>query len=234
MTAWTDKLKAYQKEHNCSYKEAMIKCSSGKTKKRVRKPKKEIELDGDGLALGDAERSASLRKLLQEHGDARVIKITVLRTPVQSRTLLNIISLGQFQKNVDALGYDKIFHIGLNIELDDGYAGCIQSYATIESGATETKGEQDMIVATVRQPETLNNIFSKLEGLYGKQLYRYDAKLNNCQNFAVAFLSTSNALSTKLNTWIMQDAKSLFNNMNSYFYRFITDLKRKYDGGILA
>ena len=111
MTAWTDKLKAYQKEHNCSYKEAMIKCSSGKTKKRVRKPKKEIELDGDGLALGDAERSASLRKLLQEHGYARVIKITVLRTAVQSRTLLNIISLGQFQKNVDALGYDKIFHI---------------------------------------------------------------------------------------------------------------------------
>ena len=96
MTVWTEKLKTYQKEHNCSYKEAMIKCSSGLTKKRPKtikdkkSPKKkshqirgkfEIELGyaphsgfkGEGLGLGSAEQSASLQKLLAEHGNATVI-----------------------------------------------------------------------------------------------------------------------------------------------------------------
>ena len=34
MTVWTEKLKTNQKEHKCLNKEAMIKCSSGLTKKR--------------------------------------------------------------------------------------------------------------------------------------------------------------------------------------------------------
>ena len=239
MTAWTDKLKNYQKEHKCFYKEAMIKCSSNKTKKRPPRPrvhkitgKINIELVGDGIGLGDAERSASLQKLINEHGNATIISLIVVREPVESRKLINIISLGQFDKNINTLGYDTIFHTSLNFQLSDGTEGNIEKHETIIVGPLKTVG--DSLVSTIRSPVPLSQAIHTLEQLYGDKTYRYSALDANCQDFVIGFLSASNGLSTKLQKFVRQDAKSLMNNMNSYFYRFITDIARKYRHGVLA
>ena len=130
-----------------------------------------MELEGEGFGLGSAEQSASLQKLLAEHGNATVIGLIAVRQPIESRKLLNIISLGQFESNINTLGYDTIFHTSLNFHLSDGTQGNIEKHETILVGPLRTGG--DILNTTIRTPVSLYNVIENVERLYGDKTYRY-------------------------------------------------------------
>jgi len=191
-------------------------------------------MTGDGLALSSPEKSTSLVELLQNHGTSRVSAITALREPVQSKSLLNIISLGQLQKNMDKVGYDVLFHTSLNVELEDGYTFNIEKHDTVVVGPARSISNGDEMTAIIRFPVQLQAGMDLLERIYGKErLYRYNPLSANCQMFSAGFLSAFNGYTPRLETFIKQDSEAILQDMNTYFYQFITDLGRKYNRGIL-
>ena len=192
------------------------------------------QLHGEGLGLSEAEMSASLEQLLQSFGTEPITALTAIREPIGSRTLLNILSLGAFEKNIKTLGYDDIFHLSLNVELENGHTFNIEKHETIDVGPAKSTSNVDSMTATIREPVELHSVITNMESIYGANMYRYDALNANCQMFVEGFLASSNAYSTKLEAFVKQDAVGLLKNQSSVFYRFITDLGRKYKHGILA
>lgn len=202
------------------------------------KPKAEAQLrilhamTGEGLALSQAERPANIDKLLAEHGTSRITSITVVREPVQSRKIMDVLSMGQLEKNLSKIGYDELFHLSMNIQLDDGYTFNLGKGEIIHTGPVVSVSEADEMSATTHGQE-LQAVFDNLERiLTPNRLYRYDALTNNCQDFVKNFLAMSNAYNPKMETFIKQDANAILQNMNSYFYQFLTDIARKGREGI--
>lgn len=191
------------------------------------------QLHGEGLGLSEAEMSDSLEQLLQAYGTEPITAITAIREPVESRTLLNIVSLGSLEKNIKKLGYDELFHLSLNIELENGQTFNIEKHETVIVGPPKSVSDADAMTATVREPVELHTVITNMENIYGANMYRYDALNANCQMFVEGFLGASNAYSTKLEAFVKQNAEAILKNQSTTFYRFITDIARKWKHGIM-
>lgn len=60
-----------------------------------------------------------VRKFLQEYGEKEITEITICKTPVEKyiQTTLNVLSLGKFNKNLEKLNYDNIFHLYIYVKI---------------------------------------------------------------------------------------------------------------------
>jgi len=100
------------------------------------KKKKYSEVEGEGireiyqttkrvvskLLFGDNSLPENVIKFLKQNGDAKLINGNINRKPISSmiNKVLNVLSLGQFQQNLDNTPYDKLFHLSLDIRLSNG------------------------------------------------------------------------------------------------------------------
>ena len=63
-----------------------------------------------------------IKDYMQSNVDTEIVKMTLARKPVESShlKLLNAISLGKLQKNMDKMAYDELFHLSFELELSNG------------------------------------------------------------------------------------------------------------------
>src|ERR1700741_4595225 len=81
--------------------------------------------------LKRANYPPSFRTLLAKHGGEIVTNIDVVRTPLSTwlDLILNILSLGEFNKLKEKNNYDAYFHLNLNIMTNKG------NYFTLEKNS---------------------------------------------------------------------------------------------------
>ena len=67
-------------------------------------------------------RPGVVDRLIKQYGDKKVVQIIILRKPVNSgvQKLLNVITLGGYNKAKKEMNYDEVYHLYLNIILDNG------------------------------------------------------------------------------------------------------------------
>jgi len=79
---------------------------------------------GKGLLtdLVPAKYPTPVKAFIDSHKDWLITRITLARKPVEqgSYKLLNLISLGKLKRNQDALNYDMLYHLSLELELTNG------------------------------------------------------------------------------------------------------------------
>lgn len=180
-----------------------------------------------GLNLGDIYRTIkstiigrlrgqpALRQKLEKFGNKKIIKMEVGRDPVNKflTYVLNKISFGQLQKSLKSHSYDDLYHLYIQVMLEDGSTWKLEKVSTIrlEQGARRLEeGGQRIWIGNIPEKNlTLNKLLEGAEKIQGDSLFQYNAYSNNCQKFVSDVLRAQGLLSPELDKFINQDVRSV-------------------------
>jgi hypothetical protein len=181
--------------------------------------------------------SPSLREIISSYGDKKIINMYVCREPIFSELekIASWLSNGNYDKVKKNLYYDKMFHLFINLELEDGTYIKFEKNEEIHAEKTGTfeksqlsgEGSKCKIVDLHGKDITLNDLIKKGEELQGKsKFWNYDAVTDNCQVFVASVIKANNLLTSDLNNFIMQNVAEVFKTL-PYWSQKITKLLPK-------
>lgn len=160
----------------------------------------------------------SVQNIINRIGDENINKITVHRTPLSKvlKFLLNITSMGQFEKKLENSPYDTLYHLFLVISTNRGnYVieknEVIQVYKLSKLG----KGTESLDVP-ITSGLTLNDLLENTKTSMQDKFFTYKGQDNNCQYFINSFLVSNKLNSDALETFILQDVRGLFQNNEKF------------------
>lgn len=178
----------------------------------------------------------AVRDFLAKRGDAVVNRLLVKREPIQTflNTILNFISVGQWNAKKKELGYDDLFHLYVIMFFQDGSPPIkIERNHVVEISQYDPRDNKDSMPVPMNGKTTTPNIL--LQGAAAKKgnaFWRYDPGSNNCQDFVKDMLATAGFLTPQLQAFIHQDAETLLKQMNPKIRSFMqgtTDLAHRLD-----
>lgn len=173
--------------------------------------------EGDGLLVREAgQLEPSGRQLLSDIGDEEIKTIDIVRTPLSSftKTFLNIISLGQFEK-ISKKYYDEMFHLSLWI---NGKYN-LEKNEVVKFNRENPKKSNSQVksVSVIPAGITIQQLIDNAIKRMGKENFsNYDAERLNCQNFVLNVLDGSNIGDKSDGEFIFQDASKIFQELPEY------------------
>ena len=193
--------------------QTVVRKSSGAVigKDRARR----IERYGDAVLYNTAGLPPHVKEVLRMHGDEPISKIVIVRTPVQKLLsgVMNIVSLGSFNKKFGRLPYDDLFHLALFVTTSSGvYAIEKNEVIQITHNPTDRPSAEYEEVSPVKQGSTMNTLMTGSEKIQGKNWTKYDAYSNNCQDFVLSLLQGSGMGSAQDIAFVKQNTDTLFKN----------------------
>lgn len=173
---------------------------------------------GKSLIYGRSDYPADQKRIIQKYGAIAIRSIRIGRTPLPSaiNSVLNIVTLGAFQKLVQASPYDKLFHLFSIIELDNGTKILLEKNEAINMKVVSayTPKNTEYIDATyIPSGLTFKEMLDNGQKIQGAKWFKYQAVNNNCQLFIIALLQGSSVLTKELQDFIKQDIKSIFQSL---------------------
>ena len=77
---------------------------------------------GKKLMYGRKDYSPKVKRILKEFGNEPINHMYILRTPISKvlRFIMNITSLGDFERKLKEKDFDDLFHLALHIETNKG------------------------------------------------------------------------------------------------------------------
>jgi len=175
----------------------------------------------------------AIRELIKKYGNKLIKSITIDRTPVVKalQSVLNFVSGGKFNERLENMPYDQIFHLRIDITFDDGSVLAVEKNEVInmyEKPVKKEGGEQKQI-SFIPDGTTLNSMLEEAKKIQGNKYFDYSAYDNNCQDFIMALLKSSNIGTQQDYSFIKQDSKSLFKNdpVLRKFANTVTDIGGK-------
>ena len=175
----------------------------------------------------------AVRKIMRTYGDKKIVSAIINRKPVDGKltSFLNVLSLGQFKKNISKEPYDDLFHLSIVLRTEDGVDIQIEKTEVIKMGLRPRKGGEMLNVTPFTGGKTLNEIMDNTQEKMGAQFFTYSARNNNCQDFITALLKSNGMGDTNDFTFVKQDANQMFKGLGtlSKVADYITDLGGKVD-----
>jgi hypothetical protein len=199
-----------------SYKDE-FKSEIDRAKALIAETKAELDrIAGMGVLLRDPGKlPPSARKLLEKIGNEKITKMVAVRTPLSSttKTFLNIISLGQFEK-ISKKYFDELFH--LTLWINDKYN--LEKNEVISFGTKNPiKSNSETQSITVNKSLTFNELMENTRKYMGDNNFTaYDAEKNNCQNFLLGILNGNKIGTDAEKKWIKQDTDKVFKEIPTF------------------
>lgn len=210
-------------------------------KQFVGKVVERVKQTGESVAnvfQGKAPRldfSPSVRRVIQEYGNRPIVRMFVRRDPIQSAldTALNFISIGSWSSLKQKYGYDKFFHLQLEVVVrvsdsdDTNTRLVLQKNEVIDvSPAKPITNQTEMVDVPISEGHTINSLLSNAKQIMGENFYYYSAFHNNCQDFISAILKGSGLMTPPLEAFVKQPIDDLVKNIpiTDRIARGITDL----------
>ena len=157
--------------------------------------------------------SLNTNSMLRKYGNENIIQMTIGRVELSSalRLLLNITSMGEFNKRLAETETDKLFHLFLYIKTERNHF-IVEKNDVITISRKSIPNKSQVMNVSFSQNLTMNSMLEKTKNLMGNKFFTYSGKDNNCQYFIDSILK-SNYLSTSENSkFILQDTRHLFEN----------------------
>ena len=162
---------------------------------------------------GDTGMPPNVKKILEKYGNQYIKDIKIVRNPVSSAIInaLNVASMGAFKKNLNDSPYDKLFHLKLILELQNGIKIAFEKVerVSLTINPKPSKGEEEINVP-VNKMITLNEMYNNTLQRMGNLFYPYSSKNNNCQLFALNILEANNLAGEREKNFVKQDTEELF------------------------
>ena len=159
-----------------------------------------------------------VQAIIDNVGNEQIKSIVIERTPVPEtiKTAINVISQGEFNKQLKDKNYDQLFHLRLIIHTDKNKFS-IEKNENINmdmNPSMTSNGESKTIF--INKHITLNEMIKNAVDRVGeKWFYTYDGVSNNCQDFCLVLLKSSNIGSSDDYIFIKQNTADLFVNMRA-------------------
>ncbi len=143
-----------------------------------------------------------------------ITSLNIGRYPISSylTKALDLVSLGGFSALKNKLGYDDLFHLFFII---NGKYKLERNHLTSMVPYTRSDKEEQKSV-TLPKPITIAEFLNNGAAKIGPNLQRYSADSNNCQRFVLQMLQANNIPSSGVKTFVLQDVKSLFEQLPSF------------------
>ena len=144
--------------------------------------------------------------------------LVICREPISSSLngLLNIVSLGGWNKAKKELGYDKLFHlyfiINGNLKLERNHV------VTMGPSSLKSDAERMYVNLPPGKTITIGELLQNTAKLVGPDLQRYDASSRNCQEFIIQVLRANGLLHDAYKTFVLQDVESIFKKVPKYVH----------------
>jgi hypothetical protein len=179
-----------------------------------------------------------IRKLVEKWGDATIIKARICRVPLAGilQKLGNLVTLGNLQKQRVKLGYENLFHLYIEVALQqpDGTKGVFKieknekaQYKATSGGVTQ-KDAVCMNQPPTKKTTLLEAIKRAEKAVGGEKLWVYNLNGQNCQDFAVALLGNGNGMLTAAGkTFAMQSPAKLLPGLLLKVIGNVTNLANK-------
>lgn len=180
------------------------------------------------------------RKSLEKYGNQKIKMVVLFKKPIHKMLdkVLNLISLGQWNKAKDEEDFDKLFHTGMIFYLDNGAKVLCEKVEEVKitdniKDSVEGKDTQFMSVAVIK-PTTMNDLFkSTIAKVGNEKFFGYSAMgngnkpRNNCQDFIKMVCENLGSWTETAKRFIYQDIEKLAQKTPSYvksFSDFTTNL----------
>jgi hypothetical protein len=208
--------------------------NSKSTPNFIKKPLQAVQSYGHTVIEGRNDYQPKARAIIKQYGDKPIKAMKIIRQPIQSfiNTAFNALTFGQFQKKLDELPYDKLFHLRMVVTMEDNKQIQIEKNEVINLTLKidTVKGQEEMNV-NIMSPITLNQLLDGGKTILKDRYFSYRAFGNNCQDYQLALLKGSNLLTPQLENFIKQDVSELA-NINPYLKKIanaFTDLGGKFN-----
>ena len=234
--SWIEHIKEYSKKNNISYKDAM-KDEDCKSSYRKMKSGGFIQSPFSIDTSIRRDYKPQIRDLLKKIGDKYITSITIQRVPIEStlKNVLNVLSLGTYNKQTQKLGYDKVFHLSMILTLQGIKNPIVVEKNEVINISTKIppmkQGGARMSVPVIKKI-TLNQLLENTRSKQGSNFFLYDAFKRNCQMFINDLLTNSGLNNESVREFILQDAKKILEGLPSYFQglsKGLTDLGAQLD-----
>jgi hypothetical protein len=181
--------------------------------------------------------SPSIRKLLEKYGNEKISSINVYRIPINSiiNKILNWVTLGTFQANLQSLNYDNAFHLFMYVHLQTGVTIRFDKNEIIEAklqsvpnARHDTAEDRQISNVNISLNDFLNNGIKQA----GEQHYfHYDSRNDNCQKWILDNLKGNRLLTSDLQSFIHQDPEAIYKGLGilGTVNKVITDTASKAD-----
>jgi hypothetical protein len=188
-------------------------------------PRRKQEEEGEGFVTdtfkfltGSYPGEKSVKKLLNEHGDAKIKSIKIGRDPVGSAitTVLNLVAAGKFNQAKKDAGYDKLFHLFMVVELSDGSSFRIEKNEKFTIGNPNWTSKTETMNAPVKPISLMSFINTAIAKVGSKDFFTYTAFKDNCQAFIKNLLQANGMLTPELDKFIFQDVELLEKDLPKY------------------
>jgi hypothetical protein len=171
------------------------------------------------LVKGDNSYPNRVRDFLYNFGNYRIKSAMVVRQPVESwiTKALNFLSFGQFSKALSKTPYDKLFHLSLDVTIENPDTN-EEKTVKIEKNERITFAEnkannnpQSAEMIPIELPDiTLNEFMENGKNEMGQNFFSYSAS-NNCQDFLLGLLRGNHSAQEDVVKFIKQDVSEVFN-----------------------
>jgi hypothetical protein len=161
--------------------------------------------------------SNQAKRVLDNDASTLIKQISIKRAPVSGvlTGALDVFSGGKFGKRM-MKNFDELFHLFVEINLENGKRVIVEKnerinieYAKRERPKTETKQIQN-----IPSNLSLKSMLDKTKASMGEtKFFEYNAVNNNCQDFIMAFLQSSNVGNQDDYNFVKQDTQYLFQNL---------------------
>lgn len=155
------------------------------------------------------------RKLLEQIANEEIKTIDIVRTPLSSftKTFLNVISLGQFEK-ISKKYFDDMFH--LSIWINGKYNLEKNEVIAFNQKNPREQGSEVKKVQVIPQGITFQTLIEKTKARMGDKFGKYDAGQNNCQDFITNIFKANNIGDQSDYDFIKQDTKEIFEKLPAF------------------
>lgn len=173
-----------------------------------------------------------MRALFKQYGDIPIASMAVCREPIKAgvAAALNLLSLGQFNRNMKALNYENMFHLYLQIKLIGAPVIYLEKNEVIT--AKKMSGDPKESLPVKIPPgvrPTINSLWKKTLDKFGDGIFAYDAVSCNCQRFVSDILSANDLMTVDLLDFVLQDGASVVPKYLAWFSRKVTDVAAIFD-----
>lgn len=180
---------------------------------------------GEGLFRDPTLLPPKARQLLNEVGNEKITSIQLVRTPLKNRTLINILTGGKLDQEINNLNIDKVFHLAM--VLNGKYLLDKQAVIHFERDANVVEPNSETLMVPVSRDITISELIENTKKQMGSNFGPYNAENNNCSVFISNVLSSNGLNNGNTDTFVNQKAKEIiskFPEFAKYLINAVTDV----------
>ncbi len=162
------------------------------------------------------EYPPNVKEILNRYGNEIIRGITLKRTPVSGLLTgaLSAFSLGKFGERMEK-SFDELFHLFMDIITENNNIISLEKIERVNMIVNPPirPDETSKSVSNIPQGLTIIQLMENARKRMGNQFFRYDAVINNCQDFLLNVLQASGIGDQSDYEFIKQDTAKLFKGL---------------------